>query len=74
MGPGLHRRNRSGFTEGTSASASTPTVFSASLDGGRGHAGTGLLPRDSDGRAESDYSSAGAALKLRLAHQLRYGE
>lgn len=45
------------------------------LDGGRGHAGTGLLPLDSDGRSESNYSDAGAA--LRLAHgktTLAWGE
>lgn len=40
------------------------------LDGGRGHAGTGLLPRDADGRAERDYASAGAAVKLRYAENL----
>lgn len=34
------------------------------LDGGRGHAGTGLLPIDSDGRSRSEYASAGGALRL----------
>ncbi|WP_369988725.1 OprD family porin [Pseudomonas xanthosomatis] len=67
---------RSGFTEGTVGVGIDAHGFvGLKLDGGRGHAGTGLLPRDSDGRAESDYSSAGAALKLRLGNtQLRYGE
>ena len=37
------------------------------LDGGKGHAGTGLLPLDADGRSERDYSSAGGAVKLRAA-------
>lgn len=45
------------------------------LDGGRGHAGTGLLPLDSRGAAEDDYSSAGGALHLRWGEtRLRYGE
>lgn len=45
------------------------------LDGGRGHAGTGLLPVDSDGRSATDYASAGGA--VRLVHgprTLTYGE
>ncbi|CAM3619571.1 Porin-like protein NicP [Pseudomonas reidholzensis] len=67
---------RSGFTAGTVGVGIDAHAFlGLKLDGGRGHAGTGLLPRDSDGRAESDYSSAGAALKLRLGNTLlRYGE
>lgn len=67
---------RSGFTEGTLGLGIDAHGFvGLKLDGGRGHAGTGLLPRDSDGRAEADYSSAGAALKLRLDNtQLHYGE
>nr|WP_236715507.1 OprD family outer membrane porin [Pseudomonas sp. BMS12] len=45
------------------------------LDGGRGHAGTGLLPLDSRGTAEDNYASAGAALHLRWGeNRLRYGE
>ncbi|MDR0280447.1 MAG: OprD family porin [Paucimonas sp.] len=67
---------RSGFTEGTVGIGIDAHGFlGLKLDGGRGHAGTGLLPRDSDGRAESTYSSAGAALKLRAGNTLlRYGE
>lgn len=67
---------RSGFTDGTLGLGIDAHGFvGLKLDGGRGHAGTGLLPRDSDGRAESDYSSAGAALKLRMGNtQLHYGE
>ena len=67
---------RSGFTEGTLGLGVDAHGFvGLKLDGGRGHAGTGLLPRDSDGRAASDYSSAGAALKLRMGNTLlRYGE
>lgn len=67
---------RSGFTAGTVGLGVDAHGFvGLKLDGGRGHAGTGLLPRDSDGRAESAYSSAGAAVKLRMGNtQLRYGE
>lgn len=67
---------RSGFTAGTlGVGVDAHGFLGLKLDGGRGHAGTGLLPRDSDGRAESAYSSAGAALKLRLGNtRLRYGE
>lgn len=67
---------RSGYTEGTLGLGIDAHGFvGIKLDGGRGHAGTGLLPRDSDGRAEADYSSAGAAVKLRLGNtRLRYGE
>ncbi|MGB8975678.1 MAG: OprD family porin [Pseudomonas capeferrum] len=67
---------RSGFTEGAvGVGIDAHGFLGLKLDGGRSHAGTGLLPRDSDGRAESDYSSAGAAIKLRLGNTLlRYGE
>ncbi|MEW5669910.1 OprD family porin [Pseudomonas putida] len=67
---------RSGFTEGTvGVGIDAHGFLGLKLDGGRGHSGTGLLPRDSDGRAESEYSSAGAALKMQLGNtQLRYGE
>ena len=45
------------------------------LDGGRGHAGTGLLPLDSSGASERDYSDAGGAIKLAFAKTvLSYGE
>lgn len=67
---------RSGFTPGTvGVGIDAHGFLGLKLDGGRGHAGTGLLPRDSAGRAEPDYSSAGATLKLRVGNtQLRYGE
>ncbi|BAP40919.1 outer membrane porin [Pseudomonas sp. StFLB209] len=66
----------SGFTSGNvGLGIDAHGFFGLRLDSGRGTAGTGLLPLDSDGRAEPDYSSAGAALKLRLgATQLRVGE
>nr|WP_245851620.1 OprD family porin [Pseudomonas segetis] len=66
----------SGFTPGTiGLGFDTHGFLGLKLDGGRGHAGTGLLPLDTDGRAADNYSSAGAALKLRLGQSLlRYGE
>ncbi|PQZ90822.1 MULTISPECIES: OprD family porin [Pseudomonas] len=58
----------SGFTPGTLGVGVDAHAFvGLKLDGGRGHAGTGLLPLDSDGRSESEYSSAGGALKLRAS-------
>ena len=61
----------SGFTPGPlGLGVDTHGFFGLKLDGGRGHAGTGLLPRDSAGRAERDYASAGAALKLRYGKSL----
>lgn len=58
----------SGFTPGTlGVGIDAHGFFGIKLDGGKGHSGTGLLPLDSNGRSESDYSSAGAALKLRTS-------
>ena len=67
---------RSGFTQGTlGVGVDAHGFYGLKLDGGRGHAGTGLLPLDSDGRAEGDYADAGAALKLRLSKTtLKVGE
>jgi imipenem/basic amino acid-specific outer membrane pore len=66
---------RSGFTDGSVGLGIDVHGFvGIKLDGGRGHAGTGLLPVDAQGRSH-DYASAGAALKLRAGnHLLRYGE
>ena len=58
----------SGFTPGTIGVGLDAHAFvGLKLDGGKGHAGTGLLPVDSDGRSERNDSSAGGALKLRAA-------
>ncbi|MCU0070470.1 OprD family porin [Pseudomonas koreensis] len=58
----------SGFTEGTVGfGLDAHAFYGLKLDGGKGHSGTGLLPVDSDGRSESNYSSAGAALKLKTS-------
>lgn len=66
----------SGFTEGTLGFGIDAHAFSGfKLDGGKGHSGTGLLPVDSDGRSESNYSSAGGALKLKTSRTtLAFGE
>ncbi|MGE1173061.1 OprD family porin [Pseudomonas sp. BW7P1] len=66
----------SGFTEGTVGfGLDAHAFYGLKLDGGRGHSGTGLLPVDSDGRSESDYSSAGGALKLKASRTtLAFGE
>ncbi|RIJ13182.1 porin [Pseudomonas sp. 91RF] len=66
----------SGFTDGTVGfGLDAHAFYGLKLDGGRGHSGTGLLPVDSDGRSESDYSSAGGALKLKASRTtLAFGE
>ncbi|WP_236168769.1 OprD family porin [Pseudomonas atacamensis] len=66
----------SGFTEGTVGFGIDAHAFAGlKLDGGKGHSGTGLLPVDSDGRSEHDYSSAGGAFKLKVSRTtLAFGE
>lgn len=66
----------SGFTEGTVGFGIDAHAFAGlKLDGGKGHSGTGLLPVDSDGRSERDYSSAGGAFKLKVSRTtLAFGE
>jgi hypothetical protein len=67
---------QSGFTQGIlGVGVDAHGFYGLKLDGGRGHAGAGLLPLDSDDRAEGNYSDAGVALKLRLAKTtLKVGE
>lgn len=67
---------QSGFTQGMlGVGVDAHGFYGLKLDSGRGHAGTGLLPLDSDGRAEDDYASACAAIKLRLSKTtLKIGE
>jgi hypothetical protein len=66
----------SGFTPGAVGfGIDAHAFYGLKLDGGKGHSGTGLLPVDSDGRSENDYSSAGGALKLRTSRTtLAFGE
>lgn len=66
----------SGFTDGAIGfGLDAHAFYGLKLDGGRGHSGTGLLPVDSDGRSESEYSSAGGALKFKASRTtLAFGE
>ncbi|MCD5975263.1 OprD family porin [Pseudomonas quasicaspiana] len=67
---------KSGFTRGDlGVGIDAHAFYGLKLDGGRRHAGAGLLPLDSQGRADNEYSSAGAALKLRYSKTvLKFGE
>lgn len=66
----------SGFTAGTIGVGLDAHAFlGVKLDGGKGHSGTGLLPLDSDGRSDSNYSSGGGALKFKVSQTtLAFGE
>ncbi|QVW26035.1 OprD family outer membrane porin [Pseudomonas hormoni] len=66
----------SGFTHGTLGFGLDAHGFlGLKLDGGKGHSGTGLLPLDSDGRSEDNYSSGGGALKIKASKTtLAFGE
>ncbi|MEG5265531.1 OprD family porin [Pseudomonas sp. JDS28PS106] len=68
---GFIGRYSSGFTPGiVGVGVDAHGFLGVRLDSGRGTSGTGLLPVDSDGRAEPEYSSAGLALKLRAGDTL----
>lgn len=41
------------------------SFYALKLDGGGGHGGAGLMPLDSTGKPESNYSNIGGALKIR---------
>lgn len=66
---------RSGYTQGTVGfGVDAYAQLGLKLDSGRGRTGTGLLPIDSDGRPEDEYSEAGGALKARISRtELKYG-
>ncbi|UVK90950.1 OprD family porin [Pseudomonas sp. B21-051] len=66
----------SGYTPGTVGFGIDAHAFlGLKLDGGKGHSGTGLLPVDSNGRSEPNYSSAGGAFKLKVSRTtLAFGE
>ncbi|WP_339486765.1 OprD family porin [Pseudomonas sp. EL_65y_Pfl2_R95] len=67
---------RSGFTEGTVGFGLDVLAMEAiKLDGGRGTAGTGLLPVHDDGRPADDYGRVAAAAKARISKtELKVGE
>lgn len=66
----------SGYTPGNVGFGVDAHAFlGLKLDGGKGHSGTGLLPVDSSGRSEPNYSSAGGAFKLKVSRTtLAFGE
>ncbi|QXZ11531.1 OprD family porin [Pseudomonas sp. AO-1] len=66
----------SGYTPGSVGFGIDAHAFlGLKLDGGKGHSGTGLLPVDSSGRSEPNYSSAGGAFKLKVSRTtLAFGE
>ena len=72
---GITALYESGFTVGTVGfGVDAHGMLGIKLDSGRGTTGTGLLPIDSDGRAEDDYSYAGGAVKMRISNtELKYG-
>lgn len=65
----------SGYTPGLiGVGVDAHAYLGLKLDSGKGRTGSGLLPIDSNGRAEDDYSEAGAAVKARISKtELRYG-
>lgn len=66
----------SGFSPGTIGFGLDAHAFlGLKLDGGKGHSGTGLLPVDGGGRSEDNYSSGGAAVKVKASRTtLAFGE
>lgn len=62
-------RYQSGYTDGLLGVGGDAFGFmGVRLDSGPGRAGSGLLPRDGEGRAEADYGSFGLTAKLRVAN------
>ncbi|MCU0124406.1 OprD family porin [Pseudomonas vlassakiae] len=59
----------SGFTQGTvGVGVDAIGMLGLKLDSGKGRAGTGLFPLDSDRRAQDDYSKGGGAVKFRISN------
>ncbi|MHC6224241.1 OprD family porin [Pseudomonas sp. X10] len=67
---------RSGFTEGSVGfGVDVLGLYSIKLDGGKGTAGTHLLPVHDDGRPADDFGRLGVALKARISQtELKVGE
>ncbi|WP_310122567.1 OprD family porin [Pseudomonas oryzihabitans] len=65
----------SGFTQGTvGVGVDAYGYLGLKLDGGRGTSGTGNLPTSSRGEPADEYSTAGAAVKVRVSNTvLKYG-
>ena len=66
---------QSGFTQGTLGfGVDALGLVGVKLDSGKGRSGTGLLPVHADGRAADEFSSLGAAAKVRLSKTtVKYG-
>ncbi|MBJ9976872.1 OprD family porin [Pseudomonas sp. S75] len=67
---------RSGFTQGTVGfGVDVLGLYSLKLDGGKGTAGTQLLPVHDDGRPADDFGRLGVAFKARISQtELKVGE
>ncbi|MCF5010366.1 outer membrane porin, OprD family, partial [Pseudomonas lactis] len=67
---------KSGFTQGTVGfGIDVLGLYSQKLDGGKGTAGTQLLPVHDDGRPADNFGRLGVALKTRLSKtELKVGE
>ena len=67
---------RSGFTQGTIGfGVDILGLYSVKLDGGKGTAGTHLLPVHDDGRPADDFGRLGVALKAKISRtELKVGE
>ncbi len=67
---------KSGFTQGTVGfGVDVLGLYSLKLDGGKGTAGTHLLPVHDDGRPADDFGRLGVALKTRISKtELKVGE
>lgn len=73
---GITATFESGFTQGlVGFGFDAYGMLGIKLDSSPSRAGTGLLPIGSDGRAEDEYSEAGAAIKARYSSSvLKYGQ
>lgn len=73
---GISAIYKSGYTQGTVGfGVDAQGMLGIKLDSSPAHTGTGLLPTDSDGNPQDDYSYAGGAVKMRVSNtELKYGD
>lgn len=68
-GLGFHGLLSSGYTQGTvGVGVDVIGLMGLKLDSGKGRANTGMFPNGSDGRAQDEFSKAGAAVKFRISN------
>ncbi|WP_339542288.1 OprD family porin [Pseudomonas sp. JAI120] len=68
-GLGLHGLFSSGYTQGTvGVGVDVIGLMGVKLDSGKGRTGLSMFPEGSDGRAQDDFSKAGAAVKFRISN------